>query len=285
MKKGVKVFGLIVVLMIVVGVVIAITSANSDSESNVKSSSATIHESDDYGTTQQDVDEIAVVLTPQKQHLRENDTLIDNLRGLPVIKDLSLKPASVVITIKNEGRQPAINVPVSVLIGKRRIGNVTLNRIAPGATFKVLFACAFPLITPVPITCRIDEPYDNAKTFIVNTGSAKISAQTHTNNEVNLLWEVEHWGTISGEATGDIDADGIDEVVIRADKGVMAFEGDGSLKWSYDSKYSGNVGKGSIAIGDIDEDGINEVVVGADCGVLVLRGNGSLKWIILHRFR
>jgi len=281
-----KILVISIALVMVASGFAAMSSADITLESDVESSSATIYVPDDCASTQQNVDEIAVVLTPQKQHLQENDTLNNNLSGLPVIKALSVKPASVMITIKNEGRQPAINVPVSVLIGKTKIGNVTLNRIDPGTTFKVSFAHAFPAITPMSITCRIDEPYGNAQTFIVNTSSAKIMSQTinaegggGAPRQVNLLWEVEHWGTISGEATGDIDGDGIDEVVVRADKGVMAFEGDGSLKWSYDGKYSGNVGRGLISIGDINADGENEVVAGSDGGVLVLSGDGRLKWL------
>ena len=281
-----KILVISIVLVMVASGFAAMVSADITLESDVESSSATIYVPDDCATTQQDVDEFAVVLTPQKQHLQENDTLNNNLSGLPIIKTLSVKPEAVMLTIKNEGRQPAINVPVSVLIGKTKIGNVTLNRIDPGATFKVSFAHAFPAITPMSITCRIDEPYGKAQTFIVNTSSAKIMSQTinaggggGAPRQVNLLWEVEHWGTISGEATGDIDGDGIAEVVVRADKGVMAFEGDGSLKWSYDSKYSGNVGRGLISIGDIDADGENEIVAGAECGVLVLSGDGRLKWM------
>jgi len=231
---------------------------------------------------------IAVVGTTSAEIFKNmSDGMNNDKYESVVIETLSAKPEAIMLTIKNEGRQSAINVPVSVLIGKTKIGNVTLNRIDPGATFKVSFAHAFPAITPMSITCRIDEPYGNAQTFIVNTSSAKIMSQTinaeggggRAPRQVNLLWKVEHWGTISGEATGDIDGDGIDEVVVRADKGVMAFEGDGSLKWSYDGKYSGNVGRGSVSIGDIDADGENEVVAGSDGGVLVLSGDGRLKWL------
>ncbi|MBK7827500.1 VCBS repeat-containing protein [Nannocystis sp.] len=88
---------------------------------------------------------------------------------------------------------------------------------------------------------------------------------------------IESWVT---PAIGDIDNDGLPEIVAATPggfinpSGVVAFEHDGTLKWSSTDKFNHDQG-GSIALGDLDNDGDVEIV--ADD--LVLDHNGKTIFI------
>jgi hypothetical protein len=83
----------------------------------------------------------------------------------------------------------------------------------------------------------------------------------------------------SSPALGDIDGDGMVEVVVGSDdNNVYALYGsDGAMKWSF---KTGDWVYSSPALGDIDGDGRVEVVVGSfDRYVYALNGSdGTMKW-------
>ena len=77
-------------------------------------------------------------------------------------------------------------------------------------------------------------------------------------------------------AVGDVDNDGLNEVVIKSPTGwLYVYNGSGST-WTQntiDTSGSGNLG---LAIGDIDDDGYNELIIGFDEAVIMYNGSGSI---------
>lgn len=84
-------------------------------------------------------------------------------------------------------------------------------------------------------------------------------------------------------ATGDLDGDGIDEIITGAGVGgpptVKVFKADGSVErsfFAYSKSFKGGV---KVATGDIDGDGIDEIITGAGVGggptVSVFKADGS----------
>ncbi len=88
-------------------------------------------------------------------------------------------------------------------------------------------------------------------------------------------------------ATGDIDGNGIDEVIIGAPRGekpeVMVYREDGSISLkflAYDQNFTGGV---KVSVGDFDGDGKKEIITGAGFGggphIRVFDSNGEPKII------
>jgi hypothetical protein len=76
-------------------------------------------------------------------------------------------------------------------------------------------------------------------------------------------------------ALGDIDADGIPEIVsARGDGSIVAFEHDGVPKWQTAPGTWDSPSIGSVALADLDHDGQVEIVAGNT----VLRHDGSVRW-------
>lgn len=88
---------------------------------------------------------------------------------------------------------------------------------------------------------------------------------------------VDGWVT---PAIGDIDNDGLPEIVAATPGGflgpsaLMAFEHDGTLKWTSTDKFNHDQG-GAVALGDLDNDGDVEIV----CDDLVLDHEGKTLFI------
>jgi hypothetical protein len=71
-------------------------------------------------------------------------------------------------------------------------------------------------------------------------------------------------------ATGDVDNDGVDEIIVGAGPGgsptVKVFEEDGTLVNAFDA-YVAGFNKGvNVAAGDVDNDGVEEIITGAGVG-------------------
>jgi outer membrane protein assembly factor BamB len=96
-----------------------------------------------------------------------------------------------------------------------------------------------------------------------------------------LLWSYTTAGAIrSSPAIGDINNDGIPEVIVGASTRIYALKGtNGTLLWSFNSNSS-VFGFTSPAIADVNNDGLPEVIALTDFGNLyILRGsNGTISW-------
>jgi hypothetical protein len=79
--------------------------------------------------------------------------------------------------------------------------------------------------------------------------------------------------TASSVATGDIDGDGLPEIIANdIANQLIAFESDGTFKWRSPTLEA--VNWGAPAIADLDEDGNPEIVIGRQ----VLNSDGTLRW-------
>lgn len=98
----------------------------------------------------------------------------------------------------------------------------------------------------------------------------------------DLLWSIREVGghqpyATTSVAVGDLEADGVPEIVFSSLDGVTAVHSDGSLAWHADVEAHMF---GMPAIGDIDADGIAEVmygrtVIGADGGIVWAGAEGG----------
>ncbi len=95
-------------------------------------------------------------------------------------------------------------------------------------------------------------------------------------------WPVNVKGTLYPPVIGDIDGDGKLEIVVNADAGLFAFEGDGTVITGWPiTGSSEKLGYGIPALGDLDGDNIPEIVLSAGgtglspSKVWVLKGDGS----------
>ena len=81
-------------------------------------------------------------------------------------------------------------------------------------------------------------------------------------------------------AMGDIDGDGIDEIVAGTGPGggpqVRIFKNDGTLMGQFFSYSSSDTHGIFVAVGDVDGDGIDEIITSSDSG-----GSGEVRWFEL----
>jgi len=76
-------------------------------------------------------------------------------------------------------------------------------------------------------------------------------------------------------ALGDIDADGLPEIVTATPTGsLIAFQHDGSIAWGPANQWVGSPYSAAIALADLDHDGSVEIIAGNG----VYDDNGVLKW-------
>lgn len=92
--------------------------------------------------------------------------------------------------------------------------------------------------------------------------------------EGKILWSMDLAGDARGAAIGDLNRDGMNEIVVTSSSGVYIFSQSGVELYNF--KIKSNLA--SPAIGDIDGDGVNEAVIasGEDKKIYVI-SNGSLK--------
>lgn len=130
--------------------------------------------------------------------------------------------------------------------------------------------------------------------IVVNSLDRRIHAWHHT-GEVVSGWPISQWdgdnlwrGGISSPALGDIDKDGLLEVVVgtmspykngQQDQNatLWAINGDGSLVPGFPIKTEQHI-HSSPALGDIDGDGYLEIVVGVGRGITTGRQNIVYAW-------
>jgi RHS repeat-associated protein len=108
-----------------------------------------------------------------------------------------------------------------------------------------------------------------------NTGTIRVldgrtgQEKCHINNAV---------GCRSSVALGDVDGDGVPEIVSRDryHSAPVAFNHDCTRKWLGDSGFTGGIEAeaDSVALADLDHDGRSEVIIGAS----VFDSNGRLRW-------
>lgn len=107
-----------------------------------------------------------------------------------------------------------------------------------------------------------------AENYELNPGRGNFYVYDSTGN---LEWSTED-GTLSVDA-GDINGDGMKEVVVGTASEVIAYSHTGEKMWSYGAK--GEVR--GLKIADVNNDSAMEVVAGAALKVLLLDSSGKLK--------
>ncbi|MBC7250843.1 MAG: CapA family protein, partial [Anaerolineae bacterium] len=95
--------------------------------------------------------------------------------------------------------------------------------------------------------------------------------------ELNVRWLHNAWDIVWDLDTGDLDGDGIPEIIVAAqDRKVHVLEPDGALHWQYEAQ----AGVYAVDVADLDGDGQPEVIIGADDDrVYVLEADGRPRWV------
>ncbi len=94
-------------------------------------------------------------------------------------------------------------------------------------------------------------------------------------SENRLMWQYQTQGAVLSLATGDVDGDGLPEVVAGTYPNLYVLDGDGSLLWEDTRVIADYVV--DVAAADLDGDNMSEVI-GVANEVYAFKSDGALKW-------
>ncbi len=135
-------------------------------------------------------------------------------------------------------------------------------------------SCGWTPIPPINTACGTWQMYGGSQK---HTGLQRMKANMSSGRFLKWTYNAGDY-SYAQPAIGDINNDGLPEVIIAANRKVIALRGtDGTPLWSF---TAGSTIEGGIAISDINNDGIPEVVFGSrDYKVYALKGtDGTLLW-------
>ena len=167
-----------------------------------------------------------------------------------------------------------IDAPVQCRVGDRMDAPIACDEKAPPESFEpdVQWTWTGPgndrysVLTPLVANLTDDngdgaiDLCDTPDVIVVTTRGSIYILDGLMGTEV-LQFET-HVGAFTTPALGDIDDDGLPEIVAIGDGATLvAFEHDGTLKWRSDQAWNDNYG-GSLALADLDNDGDVEILAG-----------------------
>ncbi len=129
---------------------------------------------------------------------------------------------------------------------------------------------------------------DYETSIVIGPASGRSSEIKIVNQKGNPKSEfmayVENFKGGANIATGDVDGDGFDEIVVGAGNGggphVVIFDTKGDLKYQFFAYNPGFRGGVNVAVADIDDDGVAEIITGAGVGggphVRIFNKNGDV---------
>ncbi|MDA3840348.1 MAG: S8 family serine peptidase [Patescibacteria group bacterium] len=129
---------------------------------------------------------------------------------------------------------------------------------------------------------------DYEASIVVSPASNKSSNIKIVDQKGNLKSEflayTENFKGGANIATGDIDGDGYEEIVVGAGNGggphVVVFDTNGKLKYQFFAYNSGFRGGVNVAVADVNDDGVDDIITGAGVGggphVRIFNKNGDV---------
>ncbi|PRP97886.1 FG-GAP repeat protein [Enhygromyxa salina] len=136
-------------------------------------------------------------------------------------------------------------------------------------------------VSSIPVVADLDGdcvPEIIFNTYIANTISSQGVVRAINGATGEQLWSVTdpafHSDSTANPAVGDIDEDGLPEVVVQGAGGyLVAIDNDGTPMWTSDA-FVGGENSGAVAIANMDGFGPPEIIFGA----AVYSNNGALLW-------
>ena len=137
-------------------------------------------------------------------------------------------------------------------------------------------------------------PLSALAALMISTAVVTVSADTSSAaSPLDQLWRIEFadWNDSSAPTVGDVDNDGVDEIVIGDLGGnVHVIEADGTVRWTRPAIIAGQGSASAVnsapVVADLDKDGDVEIVVGVGSlqranqqgGIVALDHNGNRIW-------